>query len=60
MSGPEIIFSVDVSMQLCELKCVLDRFTGIVGTGINDNVIIDENIQKWLIIVIMTFSMVLS
>ena len=32
------------------LKCVLDRqlyrFTGIVDTGIEDNVLINENIQK--------------
>ena len=46
MSGSDIVFSVNVSMQLCVLKYVLDRFTGIVGTGIEDNVVINENIQK--------------
>ena len=49
-------------MKLCWLKCVLDgqlyRFTGIADTdtGIEDNVVINENIQKQLIIVILTFS----
>ena len=60
MSGSDIVFSVDVSMQLCVLKYILDRFTGIVGHSIKDNVVINENIQMWLIIVILTFSLVLS
>ena len=37
-------------MKLCILKCVLDsqlyRSTGIADTGIEDNVVINENIQK--------------
>ena len=60
MSGSDIVFSVDVSMQLYVLKYILDRFTGIVGHSIKDNVVINENIQMWLIIVILTFSLVLS
>ena len=37
-------------MKLYVLKCVLDgelyRFTGIADNGIEDNVVINENIQK--------------
>ena len=37
-------------MKLCLLKYILDgqlyRFTGIVDTGIKDNLVINENIQK--------------
>ena len=47
-------------MKLRVLKCVLDgqlyRFTGTVDTAIEDNVVINENIQKWLIISILNFS----
>ena len=37
-------------MKLCVIKCVLDgqlyRFTGKADTGIEDNIVINENIQK--------------
>ena len=41
---------LDVSRKLCVLKCVLNaylyRFTVIVDTGIDDNIVINENNQK--------------
>ena len=37
-------------MKLCVLKCVLNdwlnHFNGIVDTGIEDNIVINEKIQK--------------
>ena len=50
ISGSDNVFRAEVSMKLCELKSVLGgylyRFTSIVDTGIDDNVVIKENIQR--------------
>ena len=50
ISGFDNVFSVDVLMNLHVLKFVSDgqlyHFTGIVNTVIDDNVVINENIQK--------------
>ena len=50
ISSSDNVFRVEVSMKLCELKPVLSgylyRFISIVDTGIDDNVVIKENIQR--------------
>ena len=50
ISSSDNVFRVEVSMKLCELKSVLGgylyRFISIVDTGIDDNVVIKESIQR--------------